>query len=73
MTNPQDDQQYFSYLLRLWPVKIGGRTIWRASLESSLTGERTGFPNLDSLFTFIELSLQKSALNDSVPLSRETE
>ena len=29
------------------------KAVWRASLESSLTGEKQRFPNLDSLFTFL--------------------
>jgi hypothetical protein len=28
--------------------------IWRASLESSLTGSRTGFSDLEALFAFLE-------------------
>lgn len=58
---------YFSYLLRLWredgdemlyhvdeaPDHTESRPIWLASLESSLTGKRYGFANLDSLFSFL--------------------
>jgi hypothetical protein len=55
-----DEKQptYFSYLLRLWrddePVQHRERkTIWLASLESSLTGERQGFASLDDLVAFL--------------------
>jgi hypothetical protein len=49
---------YFSYLLRLWredavPQCPDRKTIWLASLESSLTGERQGFASLDDLFAFL--------------------
>ena len=47
-------QRYLSFLLRLWPVKEHTQTVWRASLESSHTGERWGFVNLDSLCSFLD-------------------
>ena len=43
---------YLSYLLRLW--RVGEEeAVWRASLESSHTGERKGFAGLDDLFDFL--------------------
>ena len=60
---------YLSYLLRLWQEDSGelpcsrdeaslGRTedevVWRASLESSLTGKVQGFASLDGLFAFLK-------------------
>ena len=47
---------YLSYLLRLWQDNNGdteGKAAWRASLESSLTGEKRGFASLDDLFAFL--------------------
>jgi hypothetical protein len=51
---------YLSYLLCLWRVSGGGephdmgrKAIWRASLESTRTGERMGFASLDELFDFL--------------------
>ena len=44
---------YVSYLLRLWSVRVDHETEWRASLESSLTGERLGFASLDELLDFL--------------------
>lgn len=51
---------YLSYLLRLWRVSGGGepggmgrKAIWRASLESTRTGERRGFASLGELFDFL--------------------
>ena len=43
---------YQSYLLRLWQSREGEEG-WRASLESSQTGERTGFATLDALFDYV--------------------
>lgn len=51
---------YLSYLLCLWrvsgdgePLGMGRKAIWRASLESTRTGERRGFASLDELFDFL--------------------
>ena len=63
----KEQPNYFSFLLRLWredddemlhqvdeaPVRKESRPIWLASLESSLTGQRQGFANLDDLFAFL--------------------
>jgi hypothetical protein len=45
---------YLSYLLRLWQSGRKGKAVWRASLESPMTGERLGFANLKELFAFLE-------------------
>ena len=44
----------FSFLLRLWQIRSGGKVVWRASLESAQTGERCGFADLASLIAFLE-------------------
>ncbi|MBN2390575.1 MAG: hypothetical protein JXR84_07625 [Anaerolineae bacterium] len=49
----EEQQRYHAFLLRLWPVEARGQTVWRASLESSHTGERWGFANVDALCTFL--------------------
>jgi len=52
--------EYLSYLLRLWRVSGAGeldgmgRKVWRASLESTHTGERRGFAGPDELFDFLQ-------------------
>ena len=48
----REQPDYLSYLLRLWRVGEEEAT-WRASLESSHTGERKGFASLDDLFGFL--------------------
>jgi hypothetical protein len=68
---------YFSYLMRLWRedgddmldpeskdvAPTDGRTVWRASLESALTGGWQTFANLDDLFAF--LRRKTGAVSDS--------
>jgi hypothetical protein len=34
-------RRYLSYLLRLWQIESEGELVWRTSLESPQTGERT--------------------------------
>lgn len=49
-----DEQpDYLSYLMRLWRVRSEGRSTWRASLESALSGERQNFSGLDDLWDFL--------------------
>ena len=55
--------RYLSYLLRLWQVQENEHTTWRASLESSHTGEKWGFADLDALCVF--LHEQTTILADS--------
>ncbi len=43
---------YRSYLLRLWRVSEE-RPVWRASLEDTQTGERTGLASLEALLAFL--------------------
>jgi len=49
----QEQPIYLSYLLRLWSTSVDDETVWRASLESALTGQRQSFANLDDLFDFL--------------------
>lgn len=56
-------RRYLSYLLRLWQIESEGALVWRMSLESPQTGERTGFPSLDALLTFLEQQI--SVVSDS--------
>jgi hypothetical protein len=51
-------RRYESYLLRVWESDQAGELIWRASLESTDTGERHGFADLDSLFAYLETVCQ---------------
>lgn len=62
---------YHSFLLRMWLVEDKGTTIWRASLESPHSGERTNFATLDELFNFLRRQTDQSA--DNTEGSREVE
>ena len=46
-------RHYESFLLRLWESDEASQLVWRASLESTDTGERRGFADLDSLFAYL--------------------
>jgi hypothetical protein len=64
---PHEQPGYLSYLIRLWQVDTAreadrlGRTVWRGSLESSLTGERQGFADLDELVEFLQRQTEAQA------------
>lgn len=46
-------KNYLAYMLRLWQDQNEGSAVWRASLESPLSGERIGFASLEALCEFI--------------------
>jgi hypothetical protein len=53
-TTEQERPDYMSYLLRLWRVDgDDAESDWRASLESSYTGERISFASVEELFAFL--------------------
>jgi hypothetical protein len=49
----EDQQDYLSFLLRLWRVEGTGKGVWRAALKSSHTGKQIGFGSLEDLFDFL--------------------
>ena len=62
---------YRSYLLRLWWVEEGDKTVLRILVEDPTTGRRTGFSSLEDLVAFIskevdleEHSQKKSSLKN---------
>jgi hypothetical protein len=55
--HPQGSEErhdYLSYLLRLWREGGEGRSVWRASLKSSRTGEKVGFGSLEEMCEFLQ-------------------
>jgi hypothetical protein len=54
----QDQPDYLSYLLRLWRVTLAGQVAWRASLECPHTGDRLGFADLHSLWSFLQSQMR---------------
>jgi hypothetical protein len=51
-SKPKRHAHYHSYLVRIW--RDGNGTPWRASLQDAATGERRGFPDLPSLFAYLQ-------------------
>jgi hypothetical protein len=49
---------YHSYLLRLWRESEQGAR--RASLENVMTSERHSFPNLTSLYAFLQATFPET-------------
>jgi len=49
-----DQNNYYSYLLRLWSADDHGQITWRALLEDPRTGARLHFSSLQRLFAFLE-------------------
>ena len=47
------EQDYISYLLRLWRAVRGGRPGWQASLECIHTGEQQTF-SLEGLLAYLQ-------------------
>ena len=54
-----EDEGYVAYLLRLWPVRNGESTLWRASLENPYSGERHGFVDLETMLLFLEQEMRR--------------
>ena len=61
---------YLSYLLRLWRASGGDSHLWRASLEDPLTGERTGFSDLEALIAFLLIQIEEHPLPGGEPGDR---
>jgi len=60
---------YRSYILRLWKATHDGEPVWQASLQSTATGQRHGFADMESLFTY----LTSPAVDESVTPDHNTE
>jgi hypothetical protein len=58
---PKHKRRYLAYLLRLWQESGGELPQWRASLESSQSGDRLGFASLTELSAFLEAKTSSSA------------
>lgn len=58
----EDATDYHAYLLRLWREEGGD---WRVSLQSTRTGERYGFADLQMAVQFVEQNLGQGKLNEN--------
>ena len=59
-------RKYLAYLLRLWAVMVDGQPAWRASLESTQTGQQRGFATLAQLMAFLEAELAAAVTGEEV-------
>ncbi|MDX1415508.1 MAG: hypothetical protein R3293_15040 [Candidatus Promineifilaceae bacterium] len=59
----QAHRGYVSYLLRLWQVQENDHWLWRASLESSQSGQKWFFANLEDLMRFMYTKASELALD----------
>ena len=49
----EEQEEYLSYLLRLWRAENGEELVWRAWLKSAHTGRQLGFAHLEELFDYL--------------------
>lgn len=47
-------RRYRSFLIRLWRSESDDTSIWHASTEDTMTGERRNFAAINQLFSFLE-------------------
>jgi hypothetical protein len=66
----EEPGDYQSYLLRLWRVSDDEEPTWRASLQSSRSGEQVGFDSLEKLFDHLRW---KTGAEASADAGREKE
>lgn len=55
---------YMSFLLRLSPTDDRGNTVWRISLESTLTRDRLGFGSIDELAVYLRQKMSQASRPD---------
>lgn len=63
---------YLSYLLRLWRAPGGADQPWHASLQDTLSGERTGFADLEALCAFLQTQIGTCPPPDEEPGREDT-
>ena len=64
MIKSDPHSKYISFLLRIWSDKEGMRSIWRASLENTQTGEKVGFATPKLLLDYLlEITANGEKLN----------
>ena len=71
MASKQND--YASYLLRLWKVEEDGQVIWRASLEDTRKADRRNFSSLAALIAFLQAEFGPAACQGSDTRGRKDE
>jgi hypothetical protein len=56
--NRKKEENYHSFLLRLWRVIRNGKHIWLAGLEDPYTGKRKSFASLEELISYLKEQIQ---------------
>jgi hypothetical protein len=62
-------RRYRSYLLRLWRAESDDTSIWHASTEDTMTGERRNFAGINQLFYFLEQQTREPQSTDTTAQS----
>lgn len=68
LSMPIADASYTSYLLRLWCAQQADGHTWIACVQSTATGERRWFPNLEALAQFFRDEFEDEKEADSQPV-----
>lgn len=50
---------YRSFLMRLWQVEVEKKTVWRFSLEDSVSGQKVGFANIAEMMSYLMAEICK--------------
>lgn len=66
--HPEKNPNYHVYLLRLWREEGGS---WRVSLQSTYTGERCGFADLQTAVQFIEQNLRQGEPHEEINAAKK--
>ena len=62
-------RRYRSYLVRLWRSEDDDTSIWHASTEDTMTGERRNFAGITQLFCFLEEQTREPQNGDTATQS----
>ena len=63
----EERRGHAAYLLRLWQARGADGMIWRASLESVLSGERLSFADIEELLSFLAGYANRAAPDRTKP------
>jgi hypothetical protein len=58
MSVARDEERALAYVLRLWRVRNGERSVWRVSLQDVRSGERRGFAGVDQMCRYLRARIR---------------
>jgi hypothetical protein len=58
-------RRYRSYLIRLWRAESDDTSVWHASTDDTMTGERRNFAGINQLFRFLEQQTREPQIADT--------